>query len=278
MKTNRLLPNQNFSFITMKKTFSILAMALMVLLPISAQNVSRTEVSLDSIKGSMVLFTFGQSNSANYGQISHLYKARNAVYNYSNGHLYRAQDPLVGASGNGASVWGRVGDLLIDEHIARKVTIIPIGIGSVKVGDWAKSGKLYTLLEQTLDDLVKRGIKIDYICWHQGESDNIANTPTETYIKSFLSIREAFRSRGLQAPFIVAVVSYHPECLAEGHGISQDIRNAQIKLAKDYDDIFPGPDTDKLNQLYMRADGVHFSYLGQQLHAKLWVKAIKKLQ
>lgn len=262
----------------MKKTLSIFVMAVMAILPVNAQNSGRTEVSLDSIKGSMVLFTFGQSNSANYGQIRYLYKAHNAVYNYNNGHLYQAQDPLVGATGRGASVWGRVGDLLIDEHIARKVTIIPIGIGGVRVDEWAKGGKHHALLEQTLDDLVKRGIKIDYICWHQGESDNIANTPTETYIKSFLTIREAFRSRGIEAPFIVAVASYHPDCLAEDHGISKDIRNAQIKLAKDYDDIFRGPDTDKLNQLYMRADGIHFSYLGQQLHAKLWVKAIKKLR
>ena len=46
-------------------------------------------------------------------------------------------------------------------------------------------------------------------------------------------------------------------------------------MAKRYDDIFVGPDTDKLDQLYQRADGVHFSHMGQRMHADMWIKAIK---
>ena len=48
------------------------------------------------------------------------------------------------------------------------------------------------------------------------------------------------------------------------------------KLAKKYDDIFEGPDTDKLNKAFQRGDGVHFSEKGQETHAAGWLKAIKK--
>lgn len=45
---------------------------------------------------------------------------------------------------------------------------------------------------------------------------------------------------------------------------------------KKYDDIFEGPDTDKLNKAFQRGDGVHFSEKGQETHAAGWLKAIKK--
>ena len=139
-----------------------------------------------------------------------------------------------------------------------------------------KGGPYYKLLVKTVDDLVAQEVKIDAICWHQGESDNIMNTPKETYIAQFLTIREVFRSRGITAPIIVAVASYHPYFLDEDKGCSKEIRSAQKELAKQYDDILEGPDTDKLNKLYQRADGIHFSKLGQREHADMWVKVIKR--
>ena len=238
---------------------------------------NREEVEFNNINKSTVIFTFGQSNSANYGQLTKPHKAKNEVYNYFNGKLFKAQDPLLGATGNKASVWGYVGDKLIDQEICDAVTIVPIGVGGVTVGAWCKGGSCYKTLVKTLDQLAAAHVKIDCICWHQGESDNIINTPTGTYIERFESIREEFRKRGFNAPFIVAVASYHPLCLDEDNGCSKDIRNAQIELAKKHEDIFRGPDTDKLNKCYQRADGIHFSEKGQPQHADLWVKVIKKV-
>ena len=243
---------------------------------IYGQQTPREEVEFNKIHNSTVLFTFGQSNSANYGQSRYLYTAKHNVYNYHNGKLYKAQDPLLGATGNGASVWGILGDKMIEKKMTDAVTIVPIGIGGVDIASWCKGGACYNTLIKTLDELKAANVKIDFICWHQGETDNIQNTPTDTYIQRFLSIREVFRSRGIEAPFIVAIASYHTWCLDEDYGKSDDIRNAQKQLAKQYKDIFRGPDTDKLDKLYQRADGIHFSYLGQRQHADMWVKAIKK--
>lgn len=259
------------------KTICLSALLLLSGTLYGQEAVSRETVDYDKIHHSTVIFTFGQSNSANYGQLRHPHKAQHDVYNYYKGKLYKAQDPLLGATGKLGSVWGYVGDQLIDKKITESVTIIPIGVGGVTVGAWCKGGSCYERLVKTLDELVAANIKIDCICWHQGESDNIFNTSTETYIQRFLTIREEFRKRGITAPFIVAVASYHPHCLEEDNGCSEDIRKAQLTLAKKYEDIFQGPDTDKLNMLYQRADGIHFSEKGQPMHAELWVKAIKKV-
>ena len=243
-----------------------------------AQVSDRKEIEMDRIKNSVVLFTFGQSNSANYGQGGkYLYTPRHEVYNYFNQKLYMAQDPLLGATGKGGSVWGITGDLLIEKKKAQAVTIIPIGIGGVKISEWAKGGVHHQLLEKTLDDIVRLGIQIDCICWHQGESDNIANTTSAQYMEKFLEIREAFRKRGIQAPFVVAVASYHPLCLEEDHGCSKEIRDAQKELARKYKDIHQGPDTDKLNKVYQRADGIHFSQVGQRQHAEMWAKILARI-
>ena len=231
---------------------------------------------LDKMKGSMVLFTFGQSNSANYGQ-GH-YKSQNEVYDYYEGKLFHAEDPLFGSGGEGATVWTRLGDKIIDAGMAERVTIVPIGVGGVRVGAWAKGGELYERLVNTVESLKKNGVELTYILWHQGETDNILNTTKEDYVKMFETIREVFRSRGIEAPIVVARASYHPACLDENHGNSTEVRDAQKELADKYEDIYPGPDTDLLDRTWQRGDGVHFSVLGQDLHAEMWLKSLKKVK
>ena len=233
-------------------------------------------VPMKKDEGNKVLFTFGQSNSANYGQ--KLYKPSHNVFNYFEGRIYSSQDPLIGATGEGGSVWNILADRMIDEKMASSVTLIPIGVGGVKIADWAEGGFLYNKLIETIDQVNKQGIELDYILWHQGESDNIAGTSKEEYIRLFENIRNTFRTRGIQAPIVIAVASYHPECINENKGCSMDIREAQKALAQKYKDVFLGPDTDKLDKAYQRADGVHFSSLGQLEHAEGWLKALKKIK
>lgn len=222
----------------------------------------------------MVIFTFGQSNSANHGWGN--YTPKHKVYNYFEGKLYPSADPLIGATGNGGSVWNRLADKLIEDGCTGQVTIIPIGVGGVEISAWAKGGPLHNRLIETVEQLKEQHITPDCILWHQGESDNISNTSEENYIRMFETIREVFRSRGINSPIGVAVASYHPYCVNENEGNDPAIRNAQKKLAKKYDDIFEGPDTDKLNKAFQRGDGVHFSEKGQETHAAGWLKAIKK--
>lgn len=231
-------------------------------------------IPVEKANDGMVMFTFGQSNSANHGWGN--YSPRNKVYNYYEGMLFPSTDPLIGATGHGGSVWNRLADKVIDNKITNQVTIIPIGVGGVEISAWAKGGYLHDTLIKTVELMKTQNITPDCILWHQGESDNISNTSKEDYIKMFETIREVFRSRGINSPIGIAVASYHPMCISEGEGNDSNIREAQIELTKKYKDIFLGPDTDKLNKALHRADGVHFSEIGQEEHAEGWLKAIKK--
>lgn len=231
-------------------------------------------VAVEEARKGMVIFTFGQSNSANHGWGN--YTPKNKVYNYFEGKLYPSADPLIGATGQGGSVWNRLADKLIEDGCTGQVTIIPIGVGGVEIAAWAKGGYLHDRLVETVDKMKELGIMPDCILWHQGESDNISNTSKEDYISMFETIRDVFRSRGVDSPIGVATASYHPYCIGEDEGNDADIREAQAELAKKYDDIFAGPDTDKLNKAFHRADGVHFSEKGQEEHAEGWFRAIKK--
>ena len=232
------------------------------------------KVPLEEARKGMIIFTFGQSNSANHGWGN--YTPKHKVYNYFKGKLYLSVDPLIGATGNGGSVWNRLADKLIEDGCTRQVTIIPIGVGGVEISAWAQGGYLHNRLIETVEQLKAQHIIPNCILWHQGESDNISNTSEENYIYMFETIRDVFRSRGIDSPIGVAIASYHPYCVNENKGNDPAIRNAQKKLAKKYDDIFEGPDTDKLNKAFQRGDGVHFSEKGQEIHAEGWLKAIKK--
>ena len=222
-----------------------------------------------------VIFAFGQSNAANYGQ--ERYDASENVYNYYKGHYYHAADPLVGATGNGGCVWTRLADKMIGAGLADEVTLVCPAVGATCVSDWAEGGRLYSTLVETVDRMLEDGVVPDVILWHQGESDNIAGTSEQDYIDSFLSVRDVFRSRGVDAPIVVAVASYHPACIdADGNGLGPDVRAAQKELPRRYPDILPGPDTDRLDRCCYRHDGIHFSGKGLDIHAAMWLQSVKK--
>ncbi|MHC1733127.1 MAG: sialate O-acetylesterase [Bacteroidales bacterium] len=222
-----------------------------------------------------VIFTFGQSNSANYGQTP--YTCKLEVYSWYNGSMAKAADPLPGASGDKGSVWGRLGDKLIEAGMARKVLIVPVGVGSTTVSQWSEKGELNDRIKASLNDLKSKGIVIDLILWHQGESDNLANTSGTSYIGDFESVLATFRKNNVFAPLFMAIASYHPGSIPDKpNGWDPAVRQAQKEIIKSRVDVYMGPDTDALNKCYYRYDGVHFSEPGLEKHAELWLKSLKR--
>ncbi|MFC0875639.1 sialate O-acetylesterase [Saccharicrinis sp. FJH2] len=223
-----------------------------------------------------VIFAFGQSNSANYGQT--LYQCKEEVYNWYDGKIYEAGDPLKGAGGFGGSPWTRQGDLMIQNNLDQKVLIVPIGRGGTTVSGWAEGGKQHKLILNAIRQPNSQGIKIDYVLWHQGETDNQYNTSKETYIEKFKTIRSAFRSNHVDAPIFVAVASYIPVediLLRKNNGCDPNIQNAQKQLAELFPDVFQGANTDSMDKTYYRNDGLHFSDAGLWKHAELWLEVLK---
>jgi hypothetical protein len=60
--------------------------------------------------------------------------------------------------------------------------------------------------------------------------------------------------------------------------IVNEIREAQVELIDLKKKIYPGPDTDYVNLLDDRHDGVHFSTVGRDKVAKLWLCKIISME
>jgi hypothetical protein len=223
-----------------------------------------------------ILFTFGQSNSASHGQGT--YSCRNQVYEYFNGNLYPAKEPLIGATGmDGCSVWTRLADMLIDSGFYKQVVLIPAGIGATTIKCWSE-GECNKKLTETLGWITKDKIKVTHFIWHQGESDNLENTPKEVYKLRLKKIYQQIRDSGIQSDFYVCVASYHPGMIGlKENGNDAIIRQAQVEFVNETPGTKPGPDTDLFNLASDRHDGVHFSTVGLDKFAyELFLKITSK--
>ncbi|MDH7461747.1 sialate O-acetylesterase [Chitinophagaceae bacterium 26-R-25] len=242
-----------------------------------AQSDSLRQVSLSNLTQdghTMIALIIGQSNAANHGKVAYA-PTHSSVFNYCEGKLYTAKDPLMGATGTGGSVWTHLADMLIDSSDYKKIIIIPIAVGGSAIGRWT-SGDCYLKLQQTLRLLDSQHIKLTHIFWHQGETDNILNTTGETYKKSLDTILNTIRSYHQDAPMYVSIASYHPAPVAKPLGVDNVIRKAQMEFINEHKGILLGPDTDELIYAIHRFDAVHFSDFGMQAFARQWLKAIKE--
>jgi len=212
----------------------------------------------------MVAIVFGQSNSANYGESRKA--AREGVYNFYKGKLYRAEDPLLGATGNQGSVWTRLGDKIVDEKLYDRVIFISIGVGNTPIARWTTGGDLHSRIINAIIEVTQNGLKVTHLLWHQGESD--IKTSKQEYKKMFMNMLHDIRSRGIKAPIYVSVAT---RC---GRNMSNEIQQAQAELVDISSGIYHGPNTDDLGFAY-RYDGCHFSDQGLEKFAELWMEKLK---
>lgn len=238
---------------------------------------SLQEVSLSELKSdapAMIALTFGQSNAANRGQTRYTCRNQNVLV-LNEGKLYKARDPLPGATGPGGSVWSVLGDALIDSGVFQKVAIVPVAIGNTAVDCWAR-GDCHTRLLKALNQLDSMKIRLTHIFWHQGESDNLKNTPKEAYKKALGVLLRTLRDRNQSAPFYVSLASYHNEAVTKPLGVDAVVRAAQREFIRENEGVLFGPDTDRLIHAIHRYDGVHFSEYGMKQFALLWLRCIKE--
>jgi hypothetical protein len=215
----------------------------------------------------MVALVLGQSNAANFGESRRM--SGPGVYNLYRGWLYRARDPLRGANGQTGSVWTRLGDKLIAEKLYNTVIFVPAAVGATEIERWAPEGDLHPLILKAIEDAQKRRLKITHLLWHQGESDAVLRTSRLEYKLRFLAMLASIRAHGVDAPIFVAVATRCGQYLP-----SSEIESAQRELIDPGMGIYPGPNTDVLDE-HFRYDGCHFSDEGLDIHASLWVQSLK---
>lgn len=247
-----------------------------------ADTAHKTEVDCKGIdrQKTMVMLAYGQGNAANGGEVK--YTPEHNVFNVFDGRCYKAEDPLLGATDNKGSVWGRLADKIIENKMYENVIIKSIAVGGSPIISWTVNGtgrgykgKLYGNYHARIlaadEELKTLGFTITHLLWHQGEADTVNATTRSEYKERFLDMLNSLRKHNISAPIYVALASrYHKQT-------SQAVICAQIDLIEEHDDILPGPNTDIIDKIDDRtADGQRFSAIGLEKHAQGWLEALQK--
>jgi Carbohydrate esterase, sialic acid-specific acetylesterase len=130
----------------------------------------------------MVALIFGQSHAANV--VKERFVGDIKVFNYFQGHCYRAADPLLGTDNGGGNVWTLVGNELVRQRLYDAVVLVTIGVSGSYIGQWAPGGRLHAHLLEAANS-VGPGLSFTHVFVQQGESDLMAGTPAEEYFARF---------------------------------------------------------------------------------------------
>jgi hypothetical protein len=130
-----------------------------------------------------------------------------------------ADDPQPSATGSGGSPWPALGDELVAE-LDVPVGFISVGWGGTRVQEWMPgepgpdTQPLYNRLRDALQALGPDGARA--VLWHQGESDNVANTSTADYRQRLETVIAQSRiDAGFDIPWGVAQASFLPGILTD---------------------------------------------------------------
>ncbi len=217
-----------------------------------------------------VLVIAGQSNSANYGSPAQA-AADDRVSTFDLNQWRHADDPQPIATGSGGSPWPALGDALAAE-LNVPIGFASVGWGGTLVEAWLPgasgpdSQPLYNRLRNALEALGPDGARA--VLWHQGESDNGANTSTANYRQRLETIIAQSRiDSGFDIPWGVAQASF----ISLSNPSDQNIINAQVQVAANDPLTFEGAFTDDLvGPTWRASDGIHFNEQGLREHAQRW--------
>ena len=216
-----------------------------------------------------VYVTYGQSNTTNSGQYGYIVK--NNIYEFYKNEVYKYQDPTIGGgiTSNGGTVWGMLGDLLVENKIHNKVIFSISGKGGQTM-EQLSGGTNYNRFKNDYISLKKKYGKVDGILFHQGESNNFRLAGSENYYNHFKSFLSEMVSDSINSKIYLSRVSHI------NYGNDKDLLKIQNNIINDFEQVLEGPNTDKFILKEDRLpDGTHFSLLGYKKFAKEWMIYLK---
>lgn len=260
---------QHFPYNTLRKLkYRILGEPSNYKRNIEFSSFKKKEVKISNRTG--IYLTYGQSNSVNHGQIG--YDVKGKVFQFFQGNTFKYEDPSLGGTGQGGSVWGMVGDKLIINRNNDQVIFANCGWGDAKIEELNRGPYIEYLLKNHRLLMEKFG-RVDGILFHQGESNNFLNGGRKNYYDEFVKLIVNLKNNGIEIPIYLSRVSY---C---GDKTSKDDKLIEIqnKLIKDFSIVFEGPNTDLLTEKkYRLPDNCHFSMLGFDKFSDMWVDSLSK--
>ncbi len=212
----------------------------------------------------MVAICMGQSNAANHGDIK--MTASESVKVLNGLELVQASDPLPGASGEGGSVWTRLGASLITRDVFDEVVFIPIAVGGTAVSEWSPDGKYNPKFLDACDRARQAGQDVTHVFWHQGERDTALKSGYDHYLGHITEVVSTIRTALPLAKIIVCSASYR---FGE---TNEHVRAAQEAITEN-NGVIRGPNTDKIGGQW-RHDNLHFNADGQQKFSDLLIECI----
>lgn len=221
----------------------------------------------DPSKNTGVYLTYGQSNSSN--SVEYGYFVKNEVFQYLLGQTFVYEDPSLGGTGTRGSVWGMVGDKLIENGVYEQVVFANSGWGGRSIGT-LKNGHYFEFLVTNYNGLIKKFGRVDGILFHQGESNN-SPEGVRNYHNDFSEFISNLKDRGIEIPVYLSRVSL----CGNKRPINENLTNIQNQLIRDIDIVKEGPNTDLLSLKSDRLnDYCHFSLQGNDKFSDMWVELL----
>lgn len=231
--------------------------------------VGRIRVEPDAAATTGVYLVYGQSNASNSGQLG--YDVHGDVLQAFEGSFYRYRDPALGGNGGNGSVWGMLGDRLIESGQHRQVVFAVASIGG-KTLEELMEGQLYNYLLHCHRQLVARFGRVDGLLFHQGEYNHGLHSGNHNYYRHFCEFLGHLRRDGVSAPVYLAQTT---RCGVRGSDTV--LLDAQDRLIRDLPGVRRGPNSDLLaDPEYRLPDKCHFSLEGNRRLADLWQRCIRR--
>ncbi|GAB4015407.1 T9SS type A sorting domain-containing protein [Spirosoma koreense] len=190
--------------------------------------------------------------------------------------------------GVGSWCWGQLGDLLV-RRLNVPVMFFNAAFDGTAVQNWRQSapdggtafsvynGQPYPPRQPYINlkialQFYANMLGVRAVLWHQGEADNLINTPTSQYVSDLqLVINQARRDYNRNMAWVVARASYGDFI----GGVDASITSAQDIVIGSTGNVFAGPNTDAIQVPRQRpplfdVDGLHFDYNGLIDVANAW--------
>jgi len=232
--------------------------------------------ALDPLKRNFLAIVYGQSLGTNRNPTTYTVTNPTKVHqaNWAGDRLlYQHKEPMLGCTSVSSSVslWGKVGDMLIDNNIFDRVIWCNVNAGGQKVESFAPGGLLgmrIAVAFNVLRSLGYSGSDVSAVISMIGETDSQHGTDAASYKAS---CRETMRVARL---FLFTGPWFVPQETHIGGVSHATIRQAQADLWLEAGFV-AGPDFDALGTPYRSVDNVHLNASAYNPAAQMWYDAIR---
>jgi Carbohydrate esterase, sialic acid-specific acetylesterase len=225
----------------------------------------------------MVMVPTGQSNATNSVAIRSRSEFGARIVNFYQGKCWVAEDPLLGSDSDAGTSWVPLANALLRANDYDQVVIAPFAAGGSGMDRWVTPNDLHQGLAKLISQLIDAGIPPTDVFWVHGEAERSPESIFQEnggapYREALLDLIATTRSQQIKPRFYVTLTSSCPNP-AWRPGFAPNIRQAQLSVISEDNDVFLGPDLDANTD---RFDNCHLSEVGRDRFVDEWFKIVEQ--